>query len=169
MRTFNAVIERDPDSGLYVGASPAGRGPQPGGQSRRAGAQPARGRRDAPRRGGPAARVGVRRRSRRSGGVTGRACFTIVDRVDGCDVEPGHWLLEGQRRLPVLLRREACLPLQAMGSRAIPTDSPSGLHHDLLDLPRRWRSPRLVFVNSMSDLFHESVPLSFVRRTSRRW
>ncbi len=38
------------------------------------------------------------------------------------------------------------------------------LHHDLLDLPRRWRSPRLVFVNSMSDLFHESVPLSFIKR-----
>src|SRR5207245_5821043 len=38
------------------------------------------------------------------------------------------------------------------------------LHHDLLDLPRRWRSPRLVFVNSMSDLFHESVPLPFIKR-----
>ena len=32
-----------------------------------------------------------------------------------------------------------------------------------LDIPRRWRKGRLVFVNSMSDLFHEDVPLSFIR------
>lgn len=38
------------------------------------------------------------------------------------------------------------------------------LHPDALDVPRRWRSPRLVFVNSMSDLFHARVPVEFVRR-----
>lgn len=37
------------------------------------------------------------------------------------------------------------------------------LHYDLLGLPKAWRSPRLVFVNSMSDLFHEQVPTSFIR------
>ena len=37
------------------------------------------------------------------------------------------------------------------------------LHWDLLDLPLRWRSPRLVFINSMSDLFHEAVPEAFIR------
>lgn len=31
-----------------------------------------------------------------------------------------------------------------------------------LDLPLRWRAPRMVFVNSMSDLFHERVPASYV-------
>jgi protein gp37 len=31
-----------------------------------------------------------------------------------------------------------------------------------LDLPRRWRASRMVFVNSMSDLFHERVPDSYV-------
>ena len=31
-----------------------------------------------------------------------------------------------------------------------------------LDLPMRWRRPRLVFVNSMSDLFHPDVPDSFI-------
>lgn len=36
------------------------------------------------------------------------------------------------------------------------------LHPDRLEQPRRWRRPRLVFVNSMSDLFHELVPFSFV-------
>lgn len=33
-----------------------------------------------------------------------------------------------------------------------------------LDLPRRWRRGRLVFVNSMSDLFHEDVPDEYVAR-----
>ncbi|MCY4453820.1 MAG: phage Gp37/Gp68 family protein [Immundisolibacterales bacterium] len=35
-------------------------------------------------------------------------------------------------------------------------------HEDSLDEPTRWRQPRLVFVNSMSDLFHQSVPTSFI-------
>ena len=35
---------------------------------------------------------------------------------------------------------------------------------DALDLPRRWRSGRLVFVNSMSDLFQDEVPADFIRR-----
>ena len=38
------------------------------------------------------------------------------------------------------------------------------VHEDALELPLSWRSPRVVFVNSMSDLFHARVPLDFVRR-----
>lgn len=37
------------------------------------------------------------------------------------------------------------------------------LHPGTIDAPRRWRTPRTVFVNSMSDLFHARVPLSFVQ------
>jgi protein gp37 len=37
-------------------------------------------------------------------------------------------------------------------------------HEDALDVPRRWAAPRIVFVNSMSDLFHARVPDDFVRR-----
>ena len=33
---------------------------------------------------------------------------------------------------------------------------------DKLQEPLRWRSPRKIFVNSMSDLFHEHVPLDYV-------
>src|SRR5579859_5089713 len=33
-----------------------------------------------------------------------------------------------------------------------------------LELPLRWRKPRRIFVNSMSDLFHDRVPLEFIRR-----
>jgi len=38
------------------------------------------------------------------------------------------------------------------------------LHEDLIDLPRRWKKPRVIFVNSMSDLFQEEVPDDFIRR-----
>ena len=37
------------------------------------------------------------------------------------------------------------------------------LHAQSLDLPRTWANPRMVFVNSMSDLFHEHVPIEFIR------
>jgi protein gp37 len=34
---------------------------------------------------------------------------------------------------------------------------------ELLDLPLRWKRPRMIFVNSMSDLFHEEVPCEFIQ------
>lgn len=36
------------------------------------------------------------------------------------------------------------------------------LHPERLDQPLRWRRPRTIFVNSMSDLFHENVPVAFI-------
>lgn len=38
------------------------------------------------------------------------------------------------------------------------------MHEDALDVPRHWRAPRLVFVNSMSDLFHPSVTEEFIHQ-----
>jgi protein gp37 len=37
------------------------------------------------------------------------------------------------------------------------------VHEDALSAPLRWKQPRLVFVNSMSDLFHDEVPEAFVQ------
>ncbi|MEO0474361.1 MAG: phage Gp37/Gp68 family protein [Planctomycetota bacterium] len=37
------------------------------------------------------------------------------------------------------------------------------LDESAVDSPRSWRSPRVIFVNSMSDLFHEDVPLEFIK------
>jgi protein gp37 len=37
------------------------------------------------------------------------------------------------------------------------------IHPEVLDLPYRWRGGRMVFVNSMSDLFHDKVPAAFIR------
>lgn len=63
--------------------------------------------------------------------------------------------------------------LKAMGSAKYQTDGDprtSGpgfglaVHPDTLSVPLRWRKPRRIFVNSMSDLFHARVPREFVAR-----
>jgi protein gp37 len=54
------------------------------------------------------------------------------------------------------------LRLQAMGQRNYARGFRVTLHHHMLNAPVSWRKPRTVFVNSMSDLFHESVPWSFI-------
>ena len=36
------------------------------------------------------------------------------------------------------------------------------LRRDALDLPMHWRRPRMIFVNSMSDLFHVDVPDAYI-------
>jgi protein gp37 len=37
------------------------------------------------------------------------------------------------------------------------------MHPDSVKIPHTWRTPRTVFVNSMGDLFHEQVPVSFIQ------
>ena len=54
--------------------------------------------------------------------------------------------------------------LVAMGSDRYRNGFQVTLHPDLLDVPRGWRQPRVVFVNSMSDLFHEVIPLAYIQR-----
>ena len=38
------------------------------------------------------------------------------------------------------------------------------LHEHMLEVPLRWKKPHKIFVNSMSDLFHEDVPLKFIQK-----
>jgi len=52
--------------------------------------------------------------------------------------------------------------LKAMGSARYTNGFKVTLHHDLLDVPKRWRQPSTIFVNSMSDLFQEDVPEDFI-------
>ncbi len=54
--------------------------------------------------------------------------------------------------------------LQAMGQSRYARGFRVTLQEDLVDLPLRWRKPRRIFVNSMSDLFHDHVPLDLIRR-----
>ncbi len=54
--------------------------------------------------------------------------------------------------------------LQAMGQPNYVNGFALALHEESLDLPLRWKKPRMIFVNSMSDLFHEHVPVEFIER-----
>lgn len=53
--------------------------------------------------------------------------------------------------------------LNAMGVERYGNVFEVTLHEDLVSKPLTWIKPRVVFVNSMSDLFHEDVPLDFVQ------
>ncbi len=54
--------------------------------------------------------------------------------------------------------------LQAMGQANYRNGFAVTMHEHALDLPLRWRKPQMIFVNSMSDLFHEDVPVEFILR-----
>ncbi len=54
--------------------------------------------------------------------------------------------------------------LRAMGNPRYRNGFVVTLQPDQLDLPLRWRRPKRIFVNSMSDLFHESVPDEYIRQ-----
>src|SRR5512147_1419035 len=54
--------------------------------------------------------------------------------------------------------------LQAMGVNSYRNGFRVTLHPGQLELPLKWRRPRRVFVNSMSDLFHEDVPEEFIQK-----
>ena len=57
--------------------------------------------------------------------------------------------------------------LQAMGVGKYRNGFDLTLHESVLEEPLRWKKPRLVFVNSMSDLFHEAVPAVFIESVFR--
>ena len=54
--------------------------------------------------------------------------------------------------------------LYAMGSKRYAEGFAVKLQHDLIEAPKSWKAPKVIFVNSMSDLFHEEVPLDFIQR-----
>jgi len=52
--------------------------------------------------------------------------------------------------------------LRAIGQERYKNGFKLTLHPEALDEPHCWKKPRIVFVNSMSDLFHEKIPLEFI-------
>lgn len=76
--------------------------------------------------------------------------------VTGCDrVSPGCDNCYAER----LAHR-----LQAMGNKRYVNGFEVTLHWDKIEDPLKWKKPRVVFVNSMSDMFHKDVPAEFVHR-----
>lgn len=75
--------------------------------------------------------------------------------VTGCHkVSPGCKLCYAER----LARR-----LKATGMVKYRNGFDVTTHPDTLEIPLRWRKPRTIFVNSMSDLFHSQIPDRFIR------
>lgn len=56
------------------------------------------------------------------------------------------------------------LRLRAAGSPNYANGFKVTLHPHALEIPLRWKQPRTIFVNSMSDLFHKDVPLDFISK-----
>lgn len=54
--------------------------------------------------------------------------------------------------------------LEAMGIDKYKDGFKLRVHEDALDIPYTWKKPKVVFVNSMSDLFHPEVPLLFIKK-----
>lgn len=54
--------------------------------------------------------------------------------------------------------------LQAMGLHAYRDGFAVTLQHDALEIPVHWRKPRMIFVNSMGDLFHKKVPDRYIHK-----
>jgi protein gp37 len=54
--------------------------------------------------------------------------------------------------------------LQAMGVEKYKDNFEVRTHDEALKIPYTWKSSKVVFVNSMSDLFHEEIPLEFIQK-----
>ncbi|MGM9508581.1 DUF5131 family protein [Larkinella sp. GY13] len=54
--------------------------------------------------------------------------------------------------------------LKAMGLEKYKKGFKLALHADQINLPYTWKKPKTVFVNSMSDLFHNNIPLEFIQQ-----
>lgn len=54
--------------------------------------------------------------------------------------------------------------LHAMGLEKYKDNFKLRIHPESLEIPYTWKKPKVVFVNSMSDLFHKDVPLSYIQK-----
>ncbi len=54
--------------------------------------------------------------------------------------------------------------LKAMGQRNYVNGFKLTLQPHMLELPLKWKKPQMIFVNSMSDLFHKDVPINYIQQ-----
>ncbi|MFX0202168.1 MAG: DUF5131 family protein, partial [Candidatus Hodarchaeota archaeon] len=53
--------------------------------------------------------------------------------------------------------------LQAIGQTKYKNGFKLTLHPNILNVPLKWKKPQMIFVNSMSDIFHEDAPVDFIK------
>ena len=87
--------------------------------------------------------------------------------VAGCSVvSPGCtncYAMRLARRLEAIGQPKYAHTTRLSGGRA-KWNGTVNLDYSALEVPLRWRRGRMIFVNSMSDLFHEAVPLEFIHK-----
>ena len=79
-------------------------------------------------------------------------------------MESRHWVYQGVSGLRQLLCRAFAERFRGVPGHPFEVGFDLTLREERLEQPLRWKRPRQVFVNSMSDLFHKEVPWSFVDR-----
>jgi protein gp37 len=57
--------------------------------------------------------------------------------------------------------------LKAMGQEKYRNGFELTIHPESLNEPFKWKKPKMIFVNSMSDLFHKDVPVEFIQKVFR--
>ena len=76
--------------------------------------------------------------------------------VTGCNkISPGCKYCYAERM---------ALRLRAMGQPNYKNGFVLTLQYHMLELPLHWKKPQMIFVNSMSDLFHEAVPIEYITK-----
>lgn len=86
--------------------------------------------------------------------------------VAGCSIlSPGCtncYAMRMARRLEAMGQKKYAGTTRVSGGRA-KWNGKINIDQNSLDLPLKWKTPKTIFVNSMSDLFHDDVPLSFIK------
>jgi len=81
---------------------------------------------------------------------------TTWNAITGCDkISPGCRNCYAER---------FALRLQKMGTKKYEKGFKLTLHDEVIDFPLKIKEPRMIFVNSMSDLFHTDVPFEFIMK-----
>ena len=84
--------------------------------------------------------------------------------MDRIDVESCNRMHENQRRLCHCYAERMAKRLKAMGQPRYRNGFKVTLQPNVLAVPLHWKRPRMIFVNSMSDLFHEDVPANYIAK-----
>ena len=84
--------------------------------------------------------------------------------MDRCYVEPGDGLHEISPGCDHCYAERFSERFRGTAGHAFENGFDLTLRPERLDQPLRWQSPRMIFVNSMSDLFHKDIPRDYIAR-----
>ena len=90
--------------------------------------------------------------------------YQIQHRVDRIHLESLNGLHQDQPGCKHCYAERMAKRLHAMGQPNYANGFKLTLHPQALEIPLGWKKPQMIFVNSMSDLFHKDVPVDFIQQ-----